>query len=376
MIRNAAGTTWYVIRSFLEKFERILGLLALVGGFIFDSFTLTRIDFWFENFAIIFYLTIALSVIVLSALHAQERVRGKYAIRLALFAPVILQFTFGGLFSAFLVFFVRSASFSASWPFLLVLVGVLLGNEFFRERYGRFSFQMLIWFFALYLYLTLIVPVLVGDIGFLVFLTSGVVALFIVLGVIRFLETFFPVLMRHLAQTPFRFMVGLFVIMNVLYVLNIIPPIPLSLKEAAAYEYVARLNDGSYQLERTEQAWYVDWFLRDRIEVAEGGTAYFFSSVFSPTRLSVSIVHHWQRFDETSKSWRSVAYVPYTIFGGRTEGYRGYTQLEGVTEGKWRVRVETERGQLLGRETFTVVLPQEPSTCLWGFLPEKMCFWR
>ena len=376
MLKQARDIGWTTIRSFIVRFERPLGIAALLFGFIFDSLTLTRIDFIYENVVIVGYLILAMATIVVAALKVRDRLRNIYVLRFAAFGPLILQFTFGGLFSAFLVFFARSASFSASWPFLLILAGILFGNEFFRERYSRFSFQILIWFLALYLYLTLVLPVIIGSIGFAVFLLSGVLALFIVLAVIRLLEYLVPVLMAQLAQTPLRLMVGLLVVMNVLYVLNIIPPIPLSLKEAGAYEYVERQSNGEYIKERTDQPWYIDWFSRDRIELPEGASAYFFSSVFSPTNLDTKIVHHWQRYSQEENEWRSVAYVPYTIHGGRDEGYRGFTLLSRVMPGTWRVRVETERGQLLGRETFVVTEPTEPSECMRGWLPGWVCFWH
>ena len=42
-----------------------------------------------------------------------------------------------------------------------------------------------------------------------------------------------------------------------------------------------------------------------------------------------------------------------SIAGGRDGGYRGYS-LTTVNSGNWRVNIETERGQLIGRVKFKV----------------------
>ena len=46
--------------------------------------------------------------------------------------------------------------------------------------------------------------------------------------------------------------------------------------------------------------------------------------------------------------------LAYVITGGRSDGYRGYTLVNSYQNGKWRCSVETTRGQVLGRELFTI----------------------
>ena len=55
--------------------------------------------------------------------------------------------------------------------------------------------------------------------------------------------------------------------------------------------------------------------------------------------------------------------LPFEISAGRENGYRGFTFKRGITPGKWRVAVETMRGQTLGEITFDVVpspIPPHP----------------
>ncbi|MDP3989027.1 MAG: DUF2914 domain-containing protein [bacterium] len=357
MISRTKHIGQYFFNTWLKRYERQLSIGALLFGFIFDSLTLTRIDFLYENVVMVGYLSLAAATIVISALALRGTLKGKLFTRVGILSPFVLQYAFGGLFSAFFIFFSRSASFFASWPFMLLLLAIMIGNEVLRERYQRFSFQMLVWYIALYLYIVLIVPVLVRQIGFLVFISSGVIALLIVFALISVLKRLTPSLMSELARTPYRVMIICFVVMNALYLFNIIPPFPLALKEAGPYEFVARRANGEYIQERTDMPWYIDWFFRDRIEVAPGGSAYFFTSVFLPSKLTVTVVHRWQHFDEDDGEWVDVSRISFSLIGGRDEGYRGYTKLQSVVPGLWRVRVETTRGQLLGRNTFRVVSP-------------------
>jgi len=356
MINRAKQIGYYVFNQWIKRYERYLTAGALIFGFIFDSFTLTQIDFLYENVVIVGYLFLGMATILISALSARGKLHGALFERVGLLAPIVLQFSFGGLFSAFLVFFSRSASLLASWPFIFVLVGILIGNEFFKERYQRFSFQILVWYVALYLYIVLVLPVIVKSIGFGVFFASGVLALGIVALFIKILKKLTPSLMHELARAPYYAMLLCFVVMNALYLFNIIPPFPLALKDAGPYELVVRSEDGEYVRKHTELSWYAEWFFRDLLVIAPGGSAYFFTAIFLPSNLNTVIVHHWQRYDEVANEWIDVATPSFSMRGGRIGGYRGYTWVDSVVAGLWRVRVETPRGQLLGRETFRIIL--------------------
>jgi hypothetical protein len=144
-----------------------------------------------------------------------------------------------------------------------------------------------------------------------------------------------------------------FVVMNFLYFTNIIPPIPLSLKDAGVYHKVERIAPGEYLVLGEEKIWY------DRLKLyqtftlsSENRTIYLYAAVFAPTELTTNIVHHWHYFDESKKRWVSISRITYAITGGRDGGFRGYSYKTNVFPGRWRVDVETLRGQLIGRVRF------------------------
>ena len=67
------------------------------------------------------------------------------------------------------------------------------------------------------------------------------------------------------------------------------------------------------------------------------------------------IFHVWERYDETTDSWKATDRIGFSVNGGRDSGYRGLTKKRNVSLGSWRVVVETARGKTLSRIPFEVV---------------------
>jgi hypothetical protein len=81
----------------------------------------------------------------------------------------------------------------------------------------------------------------------------------------------------------------------------------------------------------------------------QGAQVACYAQVYAPTRLETEIFHRWEYKDEAG-NWREHFRLGYPIAGTNEDGYRGYTQIKSFFSGVWRCSVETERGQVLGRE--------------------------
>lgn len=341
------------IVAFFRRYERHLSSLALVVGFIIDNLTLKRIDLLFENLVLSGYLCIAGTSILLINLSEGAWIRGRIAGYIKAFAPVVMQFAFGALFSGFVVFYSRSASLAASWPFMLVLVGILIGNESFRRYYVRLTFQISIFFLALFSFSIFYIPIIVGMMNAWMFLLSGAVSIVALSLFLALLWKIVPMRAIESRNPIFWSIAGIFLLINVFYFLNILPPIPLSLKEAGVYHDVVRVGD-SYRLTSEDRPWYERFLPHETITLAPGNPAYVFTSVFAPTKLSTNTVHEWQYYDASEEAWKIASRIQFLVQGGRDGGYRGYSMKVNVWPGKWRVDVETERGQLIGRIRFNI----------------------
>ena len=329
--------------------------MVFIGGFILDSLTLQRIDLPYVNIILLAYLLVAIAGVLLLDLVREGKFKWRKLTELSPWFLFVTQFAFGGLFSGFAVFYGQSGVLSSSWPFLLLLVGLLVGNEFFKKHYEKLVFQMSILYFVLFSYFVFLVPVLVGHMGALMFLLSGVLSLMAITGIILSLERLLPKRIEENRSALRVSIVAIFAGMNLLYFTNILPPIPLSLKDIGVYHSVSRTTDG-YMVEREDVPWY-RVFLNGWKRVyhrAPGESVYVYSAVFAPTRIETDIVHEWQQYDEQQGKYVTTNTVAFPIVGGADGGYRGYSLKGSVRPGKWRVNVRTSRGQLIGRATFRI----------------------
>jgi len=341
------------IKEFYLKYEGRISSAALLGGFIFDNLTLQRIDLLFENLVIIFYLLLSGGGILLKNYFDEHSPQKNFFINLESFLPLFIQFAFGGLFSGFFIFYSRSATLSSSWPFVLILLVLLIGNEFFKKQYQRMTFQLSIYFVAVFSFSIFFLPVLTKSISPFIFVLSGIFSLIYIYLFLLLLSKIVPQKYLKSRKNLKGSIILLFVLINVLYFSNLIPPIPLSLKEAGVYHNVQRVN-GSYKIVGEKIAWYKKIFSKETVHLRGDQEVYVFSSVFAPTDLNIEIIHDWQYFNKINKEWISASQIIFPIVGGRDGGYRGFSQKENIFPGKWRVDIKTERNQIIGRVNFNV----------------------
>tara|TARA_B100000745_G_scaffold300564_1_gene255338 strand:+ start:19370 stop:20431 length:1062 start_codon:yes stop_codon:yes gene_type:complete len=339
-----------------RSYAHLAPTIALFAGFVFDIFTLNRPDALFENIVISGYLIIsALAIVAFQTnfFNTHERAR--------LTLLTVLQFSFGNLASALMVLYARSGTFTGSLIFIGLLGALFLGNELLKDRYARNTLRVSLWYFLLLTYMALVVPILVNEIGVLAFATSIFFALVVMSLFIRILALVAGMPRDEYAQHIRISVITITVIFGTLYAANLIPPVPLALKQIGIYHSIER-RGLEYEVTYEKPAWFEFW--RDTNSTYHfdaSGTAYCMSSVFAPPRLETEIWHRWEKYDQATDSWNTVSRTPFPIRGGRDAGYRGYTQTTQIDSGVWRCNVETKWGALIGRTTFTAT-PATPQT--------------
>jgi hypothetical protein len=342
------------IKNWYFRNEGKVGSVALLAGFIFDNLTLRRVDLLAENLYIIALLVVAGIGIILINLQETGKIREKVPGRIHFWLIILLQFALGGLYSTFLVFYSRSATLATSWPFLALLLGSMIANEVLKERYSRLSFQVSVLFLSIFAFTIFFVPVLLHQIGPAVFLLSGLISLLLIGGFIHLLRLFTRERLRENRRILLWSIGGIFVGINLLYFIGLIPPIPLALKEAGIYRSITHDGDFNYQAQIEPRDWRDFFRLYQPIKLTPDESVYAFSAVFSPTKLNTNIIHEWQKYDEPNENWLTSSRVELPIIGGRNGGYRTYSIRNNLDAGRWRVNVKTKSGQLLGRIKFKV----------------------
>lgn len=330
----------------LERLRHALPSVLLAGGFFVDvlTFRTLRTD---VTFALLGGYALA------AAAGVAVGERGSGALRRIV--PMVVQFAFGALLSSAFLFYWFGGAVAASWPVMLVVVALMAFNEAFRRVFLRPSVQFGVFAFVLFSYCTLLFPFMLRSLSAWVFLLGGAVATGVSL-LLAEIVTRTDGTRRPLAGRFRLIAVCTYAAFVSLYFLNVIPPIPLSIREAGAYHDVT-VRDGAYLLQAEsedplDRLWPGQTL---HLEQDGDGRIFAYTAIYAPTDLSTEIVHAWQRYDEAAGSWTDAGRSSYETRGGRQEGYRGYSYRTIRSPGRWRVIVETERGQELGRIRFTVI---------------------
>jgi hypothetical protein len=342
-------------RLYLHQHEHAVPPMLFFGGVTWDALTLQRIDALLDNLILGIYLVLLGGFVVLATLDRNDRSLPRPFQKLSTWAPGAIQFLAGGLFSAYVIYYTRSASFTTASLFLLVLVGLLVANEIIWSRLWSSYLLLGVYFLAVFCYFTFFLPTVLGTIGFGVFLTSGFVSAGFVIGLILYLDTHNVFAGTKSFLGAVGVVLGLLGLVVVFYVNHWIPPVPLALQDGGVYHDVSR-NGSAFLLEYEEPPWYRPWQNDDDpFRYAASDTVHCFAAVFAPTDLQTTVYHHWQYYDSKRETWVDTDRIGYQVVGGRRNGYRGVTFKRHVHPGEWRVTVETVDRRPIGRIRFEVV---------------------
>ncbi len=347
------------VERLYRRYERYVPIIVFATGFIWDSLTMVRIDNKIDIAILVFYL-VALAVMIFFTLRRQSgRGLPGPVSRLEPYFLSAMQFAFGGLFSAFVIFYFKSASWTRTQFFFMLLVCLLVGNEFLQHRLNNPKLLAVLYSFCLLSFLAFFLPILFARVNPALFVLSGALSLLVTGGVFAAGSAVGREELSGRRWPVFASIAGVCVSLNLLYFANLIPPVPLALKTAGIYHRVVRTQAG-YEVHHVRQPFYRFWRQDDEpFQWAAGQPVYCFTSVFAPRDIRVPVHHVWSQYSP-ALGWHVTDRISYDISGGREDGYRGYTWKRTIWPGRWRVEVETDRGQILGRVDFTVVPSPAP----------------
>ncbi|WP_282180132.1 DUF2914 domain-containing protein [Maribacter stanieri] len=351
------------LRNFVRKHSKYAPILFFIGGFIFDTLTLGRIDRTYDLTVLCLHMTSLSITLYLYNLVDDGKWKNTFLERYEEYLPLAIQFFFGGLSSAYVIYFSRSVSLSKSASFFIILVLLLIANEFLKKRISNKYLQFGVYYFISFTFFTFMIPVFLKELNTTVFLISGAVSLVSTLILLIFIYSKSPSTRKEIKLGKMiTIILAIYGIINLFYFLRLIPPVPLALdKGIVAHEIV--LNNGNYEVTYEAEKSFVFWRKHNlNYSYSPDQRVYIFSSIFAPTDLKKSIFHRWRRYNNKTEEWENVEDIGYDITGGRDGGFRGYTYKTNVTPGEWEVQVLTEEEQILGVIGFNINLRknQEP----------------
>jgi hypothetical protein len=342
-------------RSVLRRYEKYAAIAFFIGGFIFDSLTLGRIDRLYDLIVLCLHMTLLTITLYLYNLADDGKWKNTFLERYELYFPLAIQFFFGGLSSAYVVYFSRSVSLSKTVSFFIILVMLLLANEFLKKRISNKYLQFSVYFFISFTFFTFMIPVFIKEMNTHIYLYSGLVSLTSTLALIIFIYTISPSTRSEIKIAKLLGLIlGIYILINSFYLLRLIPPVPLAL-EKGIMAHDIRLENNDYVVTYEPEEWYIFW--RDhrlKFTYVPNEDVYIFSSIFAPTGLEKSMIHRWTWYNEETKEWELVEDIGFDITGGRNGGFRGYTYKNNVKPGIWKVLVLTDDQLLLGVIDFEI----------------------
>jgi hypothetical protein len=325
-----------------------------VAGFLFDFLTLQRIDAWRDLAFQLAYLAGVTLLIVLQHRAATARwTPGPRLQRWWRYNLEALHFLYGGLLSAYVVLYFRSSTLARPALFLLLLVAVMVINEVPRARRAGHPLRMGLYSFCVLSFLTYFIPILLGRMDGWVFLLSLLASAWLVWRVTDWLAP--PEGERRAERLRlFAPAGGVLGAVALLYVLRLIPPVPLSVQFQGIYHDVRR-DRGGYQLVYEEPpAWAL--FRRDSRPFVrrEGDRLHYFARVFAPGGFRHRVMIRWEMRHPTSGHWMTTDRIPLDVVGGRVDGFRGFAVKSNFAPGRWRITAETEDGRAIATLSFDV----------------------
>jgi hypothetical protein len=349
------------LRLYYSRNEGRIAAVFFAAGFVFDMFTVGRIDSWLTIGQQLAYLLVIMAVLLHMFLEQDAPLPEPASAILKKwyyeYRSPLVHFLMGALLNLYAIFYFKSSSLLVSFGFLGVLMAVLLANEVKRIK----SFGLPVKFALLSLcflsFFACVVPVLVGRIGLGVFLLSmsaGCVPLVAGAGWVRRRAPEKFLLARRQILVPLGCVVIGFL---VFYLFRLIPPVPLSIPFIGVYHNVERTEAG-YTLSHERPAWRF-WHNGDQDFAAQpGDKIYVYFRVFSPARFADQVQMRWH-WKDPARGWTLHDTIPIRIVGGREQGFRGYGIKSNYQPGEWKVQVETTDGREIGRVYFDLALAPE-----------------
>ena len=323
--------------------------IAFFGGFLWDALTIGRSVHASDLWILSAYLTVAAIILWwLGYRNASQLVTPPEIQKPSRFEHVpylILQFLFGGLFSALFIFYIKSASHVLAFLYCVFLGLLLIANEFIHDKYRRFTLTWTLFGLCTILLLNFVLPFVVGSVHFVWFYIST----FTGVGLTLLLRRITPAQPGKVGPV---WLVA--ILLAVAYPLDIIPPVPLvkrDLKMGVALEK----SPDQYLLTYEQSSWLKPWSLfHDELHLSAEQRVYCVSSIFAPGGLKTRLYHHWQFYDQ-KKGWQEAGRIGFNMTGGRDGGFRGYSYKQSPQPGEWRISVETESGRTVATHKFTLL---------------------
>ncbi|WP_369692159.1 hypothetical protein [Formosa haliotis] len=150
-------------QNFIVRHKKYTPLLFFIGGFIFDTLTLGRIDRTYDLVVLCLHMSSLTITLYLYNLADDGKWVDTMLNKFQEYFPLAIQFFFGALSSAYVIYFSRSVSLTKTVSFFIILIMLLVANEFLKKRISNKYLQFSVYFFLSFTFFTFIIPVFIKQ---------------------------------------------------------------------------------------------------------------------------------------------------------------------------------------------------------------------
>lgn len=362
-LTDAAKTATLVakVQAFRARHEKWEMALFFFGGFIYDVLSQSRIDDTMTLVQNFLYLLVLSGLLLLEQRYPQGTEPPKLLARVWHWREGCVHFLFGSLLSVFMLLLFKSTSGVMPYLFVASLFALLVANELPRFRAAGPVIRVVLLSLCVTMYLICLLPVLIGRMGFWVFLLAVALASLTIFGLMRLIERRHPdakVLVRKVAIPGF----GVQGALLMLYLVGVIPPLPVNVPFAGIYHDVKRIRPDVYQLSSVDEVvWYkpTTWFGPDFL-IRPGDKPHYFFRIFAPKGFAPYKVRVRWYHDHPEHGWTATGngFLTTVSSNGADGGYRYFATTSSLKPGDWRVILETEDGHEIHRLSFSAGLDE------------------
>lgn len=341
--------------STLSRLSHHYTTLIFLAGFLFDSIMLPDLEDPLARYIGFGYLCTVALLIMFRELLVSRNTASDFEQKMYSLSTFGISYCSGSALSFVFVYTIRSAALSVSWPLFVILALCIIANEAVSTYNFRLTLDIGVLLIATLFYIIFNTPLILKVQNDTTFAVSIFVATAISLAYVSLLR-FSSENASYEAPRAYALAIGIPMFVGMLYFLNIIPAVPLSLKDSGIYHSVVRNEAGEFVADKEIDTRTFSKYRTPIYHLTSSDTGvYFFSSVDAPAELTAPISHVWEYYDENTSKWIQSSTISFAISGGRENGYRAFSKKENITEGLWRVTVKIDDNRIVDRVNFRII---------------------
>ncbi len=337
-------------KNFVVKNFKHISAFLFVLGFVLDYFTLPNVT---STLAIYFggFLMFIIGVLIyFRELVETEKVNFKNEIKYISVLSLLITFLLGSFTSFVFVYYIRGGDILSNIPVLLLILGLMISNEFVKNKW-RLYVDLAAYSFASIFFFIFAVPYILKSINLFTFIISLILSnLFLYF----YLKEIFKLNVNILEYKLHNYLLLPTFLLFLIYISGTFPAVPLSLKYAGLYKEIKVTRENNILNYKLEGLVSRNLFLKYKVKKSEIIQINFYTELQAPNNLTGVISHTWEYYNESSKEWIKINEIKYNIYGGRSDGYRGYSKITNLQVGEYRIKVLLNSSRLAGEKHFVV----------------------